>query len=151
MDELLDASFIIQVALPAASRSTGPRPPDFRHPLAYYALVHEVAALTDFGRLPLMPWLMARRGRIVQILEAGARLAMKAGKIDLLAELLLCNQMLGVPLSGTLQDCVGFLVENQLADGSWGEQRTPRANRRRHAVQTATAALLAYRATAPGP
>ncbi len=39
-------------------------------------------------------------------------------------------------------------IEMRQPDGTWGEQETPRANCRRHAVQTATAALLATKAEA---
>jgi len=149
MDELLDASLINRVTqrgfLPFSgqplSRSL------FQHPLAYYALVHEVAALTDFGRLPLSPWLLERRVHIGRILQQGSRRAMASSDIDLLAEILLCNHMLGLPLTGELPLGADFLVASQRADGSWGEQATHRANRMRHAVQTATAALLAYKTT----
>jgi len=149
MDELLDASLINR----GAQRDVSPFPGQllrrspFQHPLAYYALVHEVAALTNFGRLPVSPWLMERRSRIGRILQEGSRRAMVSAHVDLLAEMLLCNHMLGLPVTGELRVGVDFLVASQRADGTWGEQTTPRANRMRHAVLTATAALLAYKTT----
>jgi hypothetical protein len=149
MEELLAASLINRVAQPGVS--TFPGNPYygslFQRPLAYYALVHEVAALTDFGRLPASPWLIERRSHIGNILQEGSRRAMAAAHIDLLAEILLCNHMLGLTINGDLLTGVDFLVARQHQDGSWGAQATPRANRTRHAVLTATAALLAYRAT----
>jgi hypothetical protein len=119
----------------------------FQHPLAYYAIVHEVAALTDFGRLPVPPWLVERRSHIGRILQEGLRQAMIASDIDLLAETILCNDMLRLPLTGELRRGVDFLLAAQRTDGSWGEQNTHRTNRTRHAAQTATAALLAYKTT----
>jgi hypothetical protein len=149
MSELLDASIINRATQNDLLMFGGPSlsRPLFQHPLAYYALVHEVAALTAFGDLPAPPWLLARRNIISSILQEGSRRAMAASDIDLLAEILLCNYMLGLPITGELRSGVHFLVANQHADGSWGEQMTHRTNRTRHAAQTATAALLAYQAS----
>lgn len=143
MDELLEASLINRVVRSNAT------PSSFQHPLVYYALVHEVAALTDFGRLPVSPWLMERRARIAQILHTGAYHAIMSERVDLLAEILLCSQMLALPVTGQLRAGVDFLVASQHTDGTWGEQTTVRSNRVRHAVQTATAALIAYTIDAP--
>lgn len=146
MDELLDASLINSVTQPAGSTFAAEpaRKPPLRSRMQYYALVHEVAALTDFGHLPLSPWLSERRGQLGLILEEGLRRAMLSADIDLIAELLLCNHMLGLPLTGQIRSGVDFLVARQQEDGSWGQQATRRLNRSRHSVQTATAALLAY-------
>ena len=147
MDELLDASLINRVVqrdvLPFSGQTHNRSLSQY--PLAYYALVHEVAALTDFGRLPVSPWLEERRSHIGRILREGSRRAMRSSHVDLLAEILLCNHMLGLPIAGELRIGVDFLVASQQADGSWGEQITHRENRMRHAVLTATAALLAYK------
>jgi hypothetical protein len=147
MDELLDASLINRVAqrdvLPFSGKLHNRSL--FQYPLAYYALVHEVAALTDFGRLPVSPWLVERRSHIGRILQDGSRQAMMSSHVDLLAEIILCNHMLGLPITGELRLGVDFLIASQRADGSWGEQVTHRANSMRHAVLTATAALLAYK------
>lgn len=107
------------------------------HSLAHYGLVHEVALLTDYGRIAAM-------------LQDGTMRAVVCGHIDLLAEILLCSHMLGLWICDELRNGVGFLVASQHADGTWGEQATCRANRRRHAVQTATAALMAFGSDAPG-
>lgn len=147
VEGLLETSLINYVAALGASPWPGQSlgVPPFQHTFGYYALVHEVAALTDFGRLPASAWLMDRRSQVNRILQEGARRAMMTDCVDLLAELLLCNHMLDLPLTGELRAGVEFLVENQRADGTWGEQKTLRANRTRHAVQTATAALMAYK------
>jgi hypothetical protein len=150
MAELLDASLVNRVTQRDVSKLPGqpPHRSTFQRPLAYYALVHEVAALTDFGRLPPSPWLIERRSRIGRILQDGALRAMVSAHVDLLAEMLLCNHMLDLAMTGELLAGVDFLVASQHADGSWGEQVTsPHTNRVRHAVQTATAALLAYKTT----
>ena len=86
---------------------------------------------------------MVRRDSIGRILQEGSRRFMVSAHIDLLAEILLCNHMLDLPLSGDLRAAAAFLVASQHADGTWGEQETPRLNRRRHAVQTVIAALMA--------
>lgn len=147
MDALLDASLISSVTQPFDSTFVvePARRSALRSRLEYYALVHEVAALTDFGRLPVSPWLIERRNQLGLILQQGVHRSMMSADVDLIAELLLCNHMLGLPLTGELRSGVGFLVANQHADGSWGQQATHRPNRSRHGVQTATAALLAYR------
>ena len=147
VDKLLVASLVNRVAQPLDS-TLPTKPPgtqSLQSRLEYYALVHEIAALTDFGHLPASPWLTQRRPRIGPILRQGARWAILTTDIDLLAELLLCNHMLDLPLTGELRSGVGFLMASQHADGSWGQQATRRPHRSRHAVQTATAALLAYR------
>lgn len=151
LDELLDAGMINRVMRPVVSASLvrPPGRPPLLHPLGYYALIHEVAALTDFGRLPLSPWLLERRARLDVVLREGARRAMMSGQVDLLAEILLCHHMLKLPVTGELLVGVDFLLATQRADGSWGEQATLRPNHVRHTVLTATAALLAYRVTAP--
>ncbi len=145
MNDLLGASLINHSAQVDRPLFPGQPPPGslYQHPLAYYALVHEVAALTEFGRLPVSDWLMVRRDSIGRILQEGSRRFMVSAHIDLLAEILLCNHMLDLPLSGDLRAAAAFLVASQHADGTWGEQETPRLNRRRHAVQTVTAALMA--------
>lgn len=147
MKELMDASLISRITQPVGSRfATDPfGRPALQGRLEYYALIHEVAALTDFGHLQASPWLLERRILIGRILQQGARRTMASGDADLLAELLLCNHMLDLPLNGDLRSGIAFLVTSQQADGSWGKQETRRPNRSRHAVQTATAALLAYR------
>lgn len=147
VDRLLEASLSNYAAALGASPIPGQALglPPFQQTFGYYAVVHEVAALTDFGRLPPSAWLKERRAALSRLLQEGARRAMLTNCVDLLAELLLCNHMLGLPLNGPLLTGVNFLVENQQADGSWGEQKTSRANPTRHAAQTATAALLAYR------
>ena len=119
--------------------------PAFRHPLFYYALVHEIAALTDFGRIPASAWLLDRKDAVGRVLREAVGPAMRSGQIDLLAELVLGNHMLGLAPAEELCAAIDYLLARQRSDGSWGEQATPRSNRSRHAAQTATAALLAYR------
>lgn len=123
-----------------------PAPSNWRHPLFYYAVVHEVAALTDFGNLPPGEWLLQRRDAIGRQLIGGVHQAMATGQVDLLAELLLCLDMLGLANGELLRDGSHYLISRQQTDGSWGEQvQSSRENRVRHAVQTATAALIRYR------
>jgi hypothetical protein len=146
MDVLLDASLVSRVTQPAGlpfAAAPARRPPLLSR-MQYYALVHEVAALTDFGHLPASSWLRERSSQLGLILQEGVRQSMMSADIDLLAELLLCNHMLGLSLTGPLRSGIDFLVTQQHADGSWGQQATHRQNRSRHSVQTATAALLAY-------
>jgi hypothetical protein len=143
-EELLEAGLVARLSGPGGGAAKGPAPPP-HHPLTYYALVHEVAALTDFGRLPPPAWLRARRDALAAVFREGVRLARESGEVDLLAELLLGSHLLGVAPAGELRAGVESLVASQEPDGSWGPQRTPRANPRRHAVQTAVAALMAWR------
>ena len=88
IDALLETSLINQVA-GAGNLSVfgrGAAYPAFRHPLFYYALVHEIAALTDFGRIPASAWLTGRRNAVGRVLREGVGPAMRSGQIDLLAD-----------------------------------------------------------------
>lgn len=143
MKELMNAGLVNRVTQRNASAAH--RQPRMLRPLAYYALIHEIAAMTEFGRLPAPPWLMARREALAEILQEGMRRARHSAHIDLLAEMLLCAHMLGLSMTADVRAGVDFLLANQREDGTWGEQATPRSNRTRHAVLTATAALLAFK------
>jgi hypothetical protein len=117
--------------------------------LELYALVHEIVALTDFGRLPATPWLAQRRTAVVRRLSEAVSWASASGNFDLAAELLMSLRLLQEPLTGNYQDAVLAILAGQQDDGSWGVQTTRRDNKRRHAVLTATTALWVYR-HAPG-
>ncbi|HYQ70420.1 MAG TPA: hypothetical protein VET88_00680, partial [Gammaproteobacteria bacterium] len=114
-----------------------------------YALVHEIVALTDFGRLPVPPWLAQRRDAVVRQLDEAVIWAATAGNVDLAAELLICARLLQAPLTGNYRKAVEVIIAGQLDDGSWGSQTTRRENKRRHAVLTATTALWVYRHAVP--
>lgn len=113
--------------------------------LELYALVHEIVALTDFGRLPAPPWLAQRRDAVVRYLGEAVAWTAAAGNFDLTAELLICARLLHEPLIGVYRDAVLAITAGQRDDGSWGSQAARRENRQRHAVLTATTALWVYR------
>jgi hypothetical protein len=109
--------------------------------LELYALVHEIAALTDFGNEPPPPWLANRLAALNEYLVHAVAWAGAAGNIDLLSELLLTALFLDAPLQEILPDSVQLLLSSQQPDGSWGSAPTVRANKYRHTVFTATTAL----------
>jgi hypothetical protein len=112
-----------------------------------YALVHEVVALSDFGRLAPSPWLDERRGTIAEILLAALPWASGQRNWDLAAELVVTLYFLGQPLNAAIQGVLEDLAANQHPDGSWGASATTsRPNKVRHTVLTAAAALMAWRA-----
>ncbi len=112
-----------------------------------YALVHEVVALTDFGRLAPSPWLDERRDTIAEILLAALPWASARHNWDLAAELVVTLYFLGQPLDAAIQSALEELAANQRPDGSWGASATTsRPNKVRHTVLTAAAALMAWRA-----
>ena len=112
-----------------------------------YALIHEVVALTDFGRLAPSPWLDERRDTIVAILLAALPWASAQRNWDLAAELMVTLYFLGQPLDAAIQGALDELAANQQPDGSWGASATTsRPNKIRHTVLTAAAALMAWRA-----
>jgi hypothetical protein len=113
--------------------------------LELYALVHEIVALTDFGRLRAPPWLAQRRDAVAAYLDTAVAWAVATGNFDLAAELLICARLLHEPLTGNYHDAVVAIIAGQQDDGSWGIQATRRENKQRHAVITATTALWVYR------
>jgi len=113
-----------------------------------YALAHEIIALTDFGGMPLEPWLADRCAAVVRFLVDAVGWAGATGNVDLASELLVSIRFLKEPLSATaeenLRDFLYLLVKRQRPDGSWGTFPTQRRNKARHAVFTATTALWVY-------
>ena len=64
LDALLQETLIERIAQGNPPNLLTPSPSEQAHQLSVlevYAVVHEVVALTDFGRLPPSPWLAARR------------------------------------------------------------------------------------------
>jgi hypothetical protein len=143
----LSASRIERIArgsppvLPAASADPQQR---LAASLYLYALVHEIVALTDFGREPAPPWLAERLEPLQRFLVTAVAWAGEDGNVDLLSELLLTARFIDAPLQALSPDILQQLLSGQQADGSWGAYQTNRPNKRRHAVFTATAALLSY-------
>ncbi len=112
-----------------------------------YALVHEVVALTDFGRLKPSQWLDARRDAVTEVLLAALPWASAQHNWDLAAELVVTLYFLGQPLEAGIQATLEDLAANQQPDGSWGASATTsRPNKVRHTVLTGAAALMAWRA-----
>jgi len=127
--------------LPAASADP---PQRLAASLELYALVHEIVALTDFGREPPPPWLEERLEPLRRFLVTAVAWAGEDGNVDLLSELLLTARFIDAPLQALSPDILQRLLSGQQDDGSWGTYQTNRPNKRRHAVFTATAALLSY-------
>jgi hypothetical protein len=147
-DSLLAGSLIAQVvraglpAFPAAQASDEARQ---MTTLLLSALVHEVIALTDFGRRSASPWLAERRAALLPSLVDGVRWARAEGNLDLACELVMTARFLGQPLPAELRSLKDELMAKQQPDGSWGASpTTPRQNKLRHTVLTATATLWAY-------
>jgi hypothetical protein len=134
-------------ALPAAGAGPQQRLATTLH---LYALVHEIIALTDFGRQPTPDWLKNRLAPLNRFLLKAIGWAGASGNVDLLSELLLTARFVDAPLDGILPDVLQQLLDGQRADGSWGEYETLRPNKRRHAVFTATTALSSYALAATG-
>jgi len=122
-----------------------PEPQRRRMEMLLYALVHEVVALTDFGHQPADPWLTQRRDALGRFLTRATIWASLGDNFDLLSELVVTLYLLDRPLHGPLDKAVGRLLAAQRADGTWGPCSAMRQNAERHAVQTAIAALWAYR------
>ena len=152
VDAALTASRIEQIArgrqpaLPTVSANPQQR---LAASLHLYALLHEIIALTDFGRQPPPAWLKSRLEPLNRFLVEAIAWAGSAGNVDLLSELLLSAQFLEAPLQAVLPDALRQLLAGQQEDGSWGAYETHRPNKLRHAVFTATTALWSYAGTAP--
>ncbi|MGB5338549.1 MAG: hypothetical protein WBO06_05590 [Gammaproteobacteria bacterium] len=147
LDKLLHASMIERIATghpPVLHSGQASAQQRRRSRLQVYALIHEIIALTDFGRLAPPPWLAARRDAVVAFLDRAMQQAGDGDNIDLLAEIIGSLHFLEVPPNATIHNLLHELVKHQLPDGSWGNQPLDRQNKQRHAVLTATAALWAY-------
>jgi len=110
-----------------------------------YALVHEVAALTDFGQAPEPAWLAARHEALTAALGEGLSWASAGHNLDLSAELLVTLYFLGEPLNASLSEALERLVAAQRADGAWDASPAGGAASARHTTLTCAAALLAWR------
>lgn len=148
IESLLAYSLIEQIA----NRRLPPLPPEPLNEyerrgvsVLLYAVVHEVLALTDFGRRCPSPWLKQRRAGLAGFILEAIEWARLQDNPDLLSELVMTVHFLREPLRGQLNTAIAMLVNTQQANGSWGTYPTPRKNKKRHAVQTALAALWAYR------
>jgi hypothetical protein len=151
MQDLLASSMIEQlghnrhfIALPGAEATAQQRR---KATWLLYALVHEVVALTDFGRILPSPWLAARRDAVAEVLLEAVPWAGAQHNWDLAAELVVTLYFLDQPLTAELQAVLDDLVAHQQPDGSWGASAsTSRRNKLRHTVLTSAAVLLARRA-----
>mgnify|MGYP001819152548 FL=1 len=112
--------------------------------LHLYALVHEIIALTDFGREPTPQWLAERLQPLNRYLVEAIVWTGRIGNVDLLSELLLSARFIEAPLQEVLPETLQLLLDSQQEDGSWGAYETRRPNKLRHAVFTATTALWSY-------
>jgi hypothetical protein len=136
---------IVQGRAPHFPQSGAPLQLHTAASLELYALVHEIAALTDFGRLLPTAWLAQRRDAVARYLGEAVTWAAAAGNFDLAAELLMSARLLQEPLTGNFREAVLAIMAGQQEDGSWGSHTTRRENKQRHAVLTATTALWIYR------
>jgi hypothetical protein len=152
VDAALSASRIEHIArgrlpaLPAASANPQQR---LAASLHLYALVHEIIALTDFGRQPPPDWLESRLEPLKRFLVEAIVWTGRTGNVDLLSELLLSARFIDTPLQEILPDALKQLLAEQQDDGSWGTYKTHRPNKLRHAVFTATTALWSHAGAAP--
>jgi hypothetical protein len=119
--------------------------------LHLYALVHEIVALTDFGRQPIPQWLEERLQPLNRYLLEAITWTGRTGNVDLLSELLMSARFIETPLQEVLPETLQLLLDSQQEDGSWGSYETRRPNKRRHAVFTATTALWSYAGSVTGP
>ena len=149
LDGLLASSLVAQVAragLPALPLpAQGTEDAWNMTTLLLSALVHEVIALTDFGRRPPSPWLAERRAALLPSLVDAVHWARAERNLDLACELVMTARFLGAPLHAELHGLKDELIASQQPDGDWGASpTTPRQNQVRHTVLTATATLWAY-------
>jgi hypothetical protein len=147
VDGLIANSLVAQVARAGLPALPAQAADDARHTatLLLSALVHEVIALTDFGRRPPAPWLTERRAALLPSLVDAVRWARAERNLDLACELVMTARFLGAPLYAELHGLKDELIASQQPDGDWGASpTTPRQNRLRHTVLTATATLWAY-------
>lgn len=113
-----------------------------------YDITHEILARTDFGALRPPVAMTDRRDHYAVLLNRAIRWATHASAIDVLAELVFCAHLLGLPDLPSLADAVALILQSQQEDGSFGITNPDRRNGKRHGALTCTLALMTVRASA---
>ena len=92
-----------------------------------YNFTHEVFALYEFGdRLDARPFTDEDQRYLREQLGALIKRFVREGNIDLVAELVTCEQYARLCQSPEYQDGVEFVLNGQNADGSWGRYENER-------------------------
>jgi hypothetical protein len=115
----------------------------------WYAVTHDLLALVDFDSY-LGARVRSRHARTIDaILAASLAQSLRDQQSDILAELLICRELLGLGRTKSVGDAVAFLIARQQPDGSWGITKPERQSNVRHGVLTAVSALVVYQSRRP--
>lgn len=104
-------------------------------------LIHEVFALTDFGALAPPVLIAQHRPYFTKLFGRALQWASAGNGIDILAELLICTELLHLQEGASQSRAVDVLLQNQREDGTFGPIPLPRSNPYRHGVLTSVVAL----------
>jgi len=102
-----------------------------------YRLTHEVFVPYEFGDQldEVDPFDKDSKRYLAAVLALQSRRAMEAGDADLLAELLSCMRYLRQVEDPAYRDGLGFLLDHQHEDGSWGDVAEARRIFGEHAAE----------------
>lgn len=122
---------------------SGPTDPIFLEPISItiFDLAREIFALTDFGELPPPPVIIENQAYFSELFERCIKWAMNVKHIDVLADVLMCVNILKLKDVSSFQTGIEFIVSNQKNDGTFGITNPSRPNIYRHGVLGSIMAL----------
>ncbi|MGA1839320.1 MAG: DUF6895 family protein [bacterium] len=109
-------------------------------------IIHEIFPLTGFGETPLMMITPDQKEFLKYLIDKGIIYFIQADDLDMVGELLICANMIDINDQSLMETAYQFIIDNQIADGSFGEiQRfieMGRSNASRHTVYVAVWAMI---------
>lgn len=109
-------------------------------------IIHEIFPLTDFGEVPIMMISPDQLAFLKYLIAKGIIYFIQVPDLDMVGELLICASMIGITDQSLLDVAYEFIIDNQIADGSFGETERfiemGRSNASRHTVYVAVWAMI---------
>ncbi len=112
----------------------------------FYDIIHEIIPLTSFGDTPISILDYQQISFLQNLIIKGIAYFLENSDLDIICELLVCANMLGINNTELLEAAYQFIINNQITDGSFGESLRlllmGRKNAYRHIVFVAVWALI---------
>lgn len=112
--------------------------------ITIYNITHEIFALTDFGLLPPPPVIVDNKEFFSDLFNSSINWAINVKHIDVLAELIMCVEILHLDNVPTLHAGIDCIVNSQTKKGTFGVTNPSRPNTFRHGILMSIMALTMY-------